>query len=257
MSEKVERITLITTVAVSLLISILDLLGVLDTIHWLSGRTSAITLLVVALIAGYIASERFGRLERIERSITDNTERILTSLSGVEANLLPTADEAFKYMAESIVKAEHRIDHAALAPPIQRREPYSKIWEQAITKVLKANKVMYRYITASFADAARWERVKRRLTDPNIQKYYVGYYHVSASTIPLLSFFLIDEREVIMRYPYEPGQLEMFLSIKHPDVVRLFAEYYRNLWRQAKHLNSDNLQEIIEKMDRSLVSTPE
>jgi hypothetical protein len=251
MSQKVERIALVTTIAVSVLVSILDLLGVLDTIPWLAGRTSAITLLVVALVAGYIASERFGKLERIERSVISSTERILSSLSGVEARLFPTTEESFEHLAKSIVEAEHKIDHAALAPPVSRRQPYARKWEQAIARVLKANKVMYRYVTTLSTDTTRWGRVNRHLSNLDIQKYYVRYYDASARTIPVLSFVLIDDREVIMRYPYEPGQSETSLSIRHPDVAELFAAYYRSIWGQAKPLNRDNIQEIMKQMDRS------
>lgn len=254
MSKRVERIALIATATASILVSVLDLLGVLDAIPWLAGRTSAITLLVVALIAGYLVSERFGKMELIERSIIESADRILASLRGVEANSLLTAEEAFEYMAERIAEAELRIDHAALAAPIPRRQPYSRRWEQAITKVLKGNRVTYRYVVL-FKDAARWARVKRHLADLNIKKYYVRYYDLSTCVLPALSFIVIDNQEVIMHYPYEPGQIETFLSVKHPDVVRLFAAYYTNLWMHAQSLDSDALQQIGGQIDESLDST--
>lgn len=243
MSKKVESIGFIATVLVSGVISILDLLGILDTVPVLKGRMPAITLLVIAVVAGYLISERFGRLERIERSIDDNADRILASLSGVEARLLSTAEEAFEYMAEHIAKAEQSIDHAALAAPIPRRGSYTGKWEAAIARVLKKNKALYRYI-ALFADEARLQRVKQHLTDPNVQKYYVRYYDSLPCALPTLSFIVIDNREVIMHYPYEPGQPETFLAIAHPDVVRLFSAYYRNLWAHARPFSIENISQV-------------
>lgn len=247
MAEKIERITLIATIVISITVSVLDFVGVLDNISWLAGRTASFTLLVVAVIASYLVSERFGKLESIEKSISSNTEKILSSLSGVEAKTISSAEEALEYMAKRVAIAEKKIDHAALAPPIPRRAPYSNKWEQSIGKVLKSNKVTYRYI-ASFSDKARAERVQNYISNPSIQKYYVRYYELGTDSAPALSFVMIDELEVIMHYPYEPGQSEVFLSIKHPDAVRLFEAYFRSLWNNARMLNKDSVQEVLERI---------
>jgi hypothetical protein len=241
MRDSIERIPLAATVVISTLIALLDLLGLLDEMPRLKDRIPIYTLLVLAALAGYLVVERAGKLGQIERSIADNAERMLRSLSGVEANLLSTSEEAFEYMAERVLQAQSKIDHAALAPPIERRSPSAKRWEQAIARILKGNQVLYRYV-ASFQDKARWERVKRHLTNASIQKYYVGHYEASAGTPPVLSFILIDDSEVIMHYPYETGQSEKFLSIKHPEVVELFVAYFRNIWNQSVRLNRDNIQ---------------
>src|SRR3989304_7329593 len=132
MGHNAERIAIILTVSASLLVSLLDLLGLLGAIPWLAGRTPAITLLLLALLAGYVSLERFGRLAHIERTIIMSTDKILASLSGVEAVLLPSSEDAFSYMSARISSATGRIDHAALSPPITRRSPYSKKWERAI-----------------------------------------------------------------------------------------------------------------------------
>lgn len=245
MAEKIERITLIAIITISIIVSVLDFAGVLDNISWLAGRTASFTLLLVAVIASYLVSERFGKLEKIEKSISINTEKLLSSLSGVEAKTIPTAEEALEYMATRVALAENKIDHAALAPPIPRRAPYSNKWEKSIEKVLKSNKVMYRYI-ASFSDKARAERVQNYVSNPSIQKYFVRFYELGNGSAPALSFVMIDDTEVIMHYPYEPGQSEVFLSIKHPDVVRLFEAYFRSLWNNAKKVDKDGIQEGLE-----------
>lgn len=248
MSEKIERITLSATIGISVVLSVLDFIGILDNIPWIAGRTPSIILLVVAIIASFLVSERYGKLEKIEHSISSNTDKILSSLSGVEAILIPSTDEGLEYMAQRVASAEHKIDHAALAPPIQRRTSQSKKWEQAIGKVLKGNRVMYRYI-ASFSDKARIDRVQSHISNPTIQKYFVKYYEVISNSPPTLSFILIDDTEVIMHYPYEPGQAEAFLVIKHPDVIRLFDAYFETLWSNARIINISELKRIAQEFE--------
>lgn len=166
------------------------------------------------------------------------------SIPGVQAKLLPNEEVAFEYMAERILRAKSRIDHAALTPPIQRIKAPSKKWEESIEMILKANKITYRYV-ALLTDDARRNRVEQHLSDSQIERYYVEYYSPSESRMPALSFILIDKSEVIMHYPFKPGEEETFLAIKHQDIARLFVRYYERLWNQATPLNHSNLKDVI------------
>jgi hypothetical protein len=164
-------------------------------------------------------------------------------LDKVEARSLPTAKEAFQYMAERVLGAESRIDHAALAPPILRVPGPAQKWEEAIEDVLTANKVHYRYV-ALLTDEARFRRAKRHLLNPEVFLYFIRYYLPQQSVIMALSFILIDECEVILHYPYDYGQKEFYLAIKHPEVGKVFAAYYENLWNGAAKLDRNNLAEV-------------
>jgi hypothetical protein len=48
---------------------------------------------------------------------------------------------------------------------------------------------------------------------------------------------MIDDLEVIMHYPYKEGKDRCYLSIKHPEVGKLFAAYYERLWNEADELS--------------------
>lgn len=171
-----------------------------------------------------------------------STEKV-TSLDRIEARPLSTSREALQYMAERVLAAEFRIDHAALAPPILRIPGPSQEWEEAIEKVLTAKKVNYRYV-ALLTDKARFRRAKRHLLNPEVILYFVRYYLPQQSAIMTLSFLLIDECEVVMHYPYDYGQKELYLAIKHPEVGKVFAAYYENLWNGGAKLDRDNLAEV-------------
>ncbi len=54
-----------------------------------------------------------------------------------------------------------------------------------------------------------------------------------------------------MRYPYSPEQTELWLSIQQPDIVKLFATYFENLWTSGTRLEVadsrmiDNLEQFL------------
>lgn len=232
-----DNLISLATVAAGIIAVVAQQLG------WLSGPTVSSAILgLLCLLATSEIVERTRRLDKIERLIAEKSERTIKSLSGVEATVLPTSEEAFEYMADHIEQARRRIDHAALAPAIPRRTSSARKWEQAISKVLRANQVLYRYI-ASFTDASRLDRVRQHLASPSVKKYYVGHFDTSGTSIPMLSFLIVDDQEIIMHYPYVPGQAEMFLAVKHPDIVRLFSVYYERLWQEATKLNVGGLSQ--------------
>jgi hypothetical protein len=213
-------------------------------LNWISGPVVSSTILgLLCLLATSEIVERARKLDRLEYLIVESSEKAIKSLSGVEATLLPTSEAAFNYMANRIELAQKRIDHAALAPAIPRERSSARRWEQAIAKVLKADRVLYRYI-ASFADPYRLDRVRQHLADPAIKKYYVRHFDTSPSdngSVPMLSFLIIDDEELIMHYPYSPGQPEEFLAVKHPDIIRLFSAYYECLWQEARRVDADGV----------------
>jgi hypothetical protein len=249
MRDKIERIALLATVVVSALVAVLHLLGLLETIPWLTDRVPTITLLVLAILAGYLISQRVGEheeLEGIKDLISESAKITVASLSGVEAATKLSTEEGREYSAKSFETAKRSIDAALLAPSLPPSSS-DKIRDDARAKLLKANKVNYRSITVF--DKSRWEGTKPYLTDPGIQKFYVRYYDLPIGKPPLMSFLIIDNQEIFLRYPYEPGEPEIFVSIKHPEIVQLFAAYYRSMWKEAIPLSRDDRQKI-EEIDR-------
>lgn len=243
MKEKVERIIVIITITVGISISILDLIGILGSITWMTGRTPAITLLVLAIMAAYMVSERVSKLNRIESLILENTNKTLASLSGVEVKVMKTSEEAFEYLTDCIKRAELKVDHLSLAPGLLRSSPASKKWDQTIGKILKGNRITYRYIR-NLRDKAVWERVKRYLNDPEIHKYFVSFFDLSEISPPVLNFVIFDDREMLLRTEYEFGQTEIAITIKHSEIVRLFSVYFENTWKKSIPLNKKDIEKI-------------
>lgn len=249
MRDKIERIALLATVVVSALVAVLHLLGLLESIPWLTDRVPTITLLVLAILAGYLISQRVGEHEElggIKDLISESAKITVASLSGVEAGTKLSTEEGREYAAKCYATTKRSVDAAFLSPSVPPSSS-DKIVDHALAKLLKANKVNFRSITVF--DKRRWERTKSYLTDPGIQKYYVRYYDLSIIKLPLMSFLIFDNREIILRYPYEPGEPAIYVSIKHAEIVQLFAAYYRSMWKEAIPLSRDDRQKI-EEMDR-------
>jgi hypothetical protein len=85
MKDKLEQIAISLIAGLSVLISLLDWLGVLEGISFLSQRIPNLTLLSLGLIAGYLVFERRSKLDRIEQIVVtgfeDNQRRILRAFT--------------------------------------------------------------------------------------------------------------------------------------------------------------------------------
>lgn len=235
MSKNFERITLTAVIIILILVSVADLLGLTDHFNWLSDRIPAMTLLLITLVAGFWISE-----QRNERDQLNRIEK-LASLSGVGIRTFESTKEAMGYLARRFTETQNSIDQVATAPSLAPSYAYSE-YDQVLKKVLNKNVVKYRHIVV--IDATRWNRVKAFLLDPNIQRYYVSYYERQQGGVPGFSYAIIDESEIVMRYPYSPDQPELWLSTRHPEIVRLFVAYSRSLWSQGTRLEAANISQI-------------
>jgi|GEM_PF-2794754 len=255
MKDKIEKLVLGLTALASLGVALLDLFGALDNVSWLSERIPTISLLVISTITIYMILEREEEkqdLKNIEQKINDNADKLLKALSGVDVTVMKTTEEGFNYLAKrySDPQTTH-IHQAATAPSTNLRNSADKRYRQAITRMLKHGKVRYTYVAVF--DESRWSRTKEILMGGDSHNFYVNYYSLDYnSTVPPLSFVIIDSDEVIVRYPYAPGETEMFVSIKHADAVGLFYRYFTVLLNGSTTLDKTQIEKEIEKIEKKL-----
>jgi hypothetical protein len=85
MKDKVEYAVLSLTAVLSVLISLLDWLGLLESTPFLASKIPNITLLALGLVTGYLVLERRSKLDRIEylvvASIGDAERRLLQAVA--------------------------------------------------------------------------------------------------------------------------------------------------------------------------------
>lgn len=250
---KVELAILITTIAVSGLISLADLFGLLDGVTWLGDRIGTMTLLTVGLLASYILIERRGKLESISgeirelaRNEQDATARIIESLNGVEVRAFDSPIECLKYVNLRLSKAIMQIDDLSwtpevgksddLLPIVQENQNYRSQVQQA------ADRIPYREVFI-FNRHDRLEKFVDFLSR-NTPGYSCSFFE-SSNGVPLLQYMIIDSQEVIVL----TGDYS-FVAFNHPYLVKLFIEYYDDIWNKSLKLKQGSkvLWENVEKV---------
>ena len=114
---------LFITAGICLLISCLDLAGMLDSNSWIVARIPSLTLLAIGSVAGYLILERRGKLNDIAASLSSNhsemlrlisesTSSTIQSLDGVEIISFHSDADGFLYLSNRLQTAR-KVDDIA------------------------------------------------------------------------------------------------------------------------------------------------
>jgi len=242
MEEKLERIVFSIIAVFSILISIVDWLGLLDKFPFLVGRVPTLTLLVLGLIAGYLVLERRNKLDRIEQLSVEGIEKVIDSLSGVDIRYFDNTQKLYEYVVKRMHEAKRTIDDTTWGSVERTKTPAARKahekYVEAVSAVCTKRSVVYREVM-SFPPIEHLDRAEAVLAK-NLYGYHLGYYIYAQETLPpLFSFMIVDSEEVIIgfyRAPYLPSERELRLAIKHPKIVALFQDYFDTIWYGAKKL---------------------
>lgn len=258
--DKAEFALLIAPVVISGLVSIADLLGLLDSIPWLAQRVPTITLLLVGFVAGYLVLERRSvlsatyadlqrRIDKINQQLDDNLHVTISSLKGVESRSFASGTDLLRYVNKRLSQARVRVDDLSWSPAVglgqglQVTQDVNHLYEKRLTQV--ARRIPYREVFI-FNKPERVGKLRRRLGQ-NLEGYSCAYYE--HWTVPLLQFMLIDDEEVI----FLSDQYPVYVAVRQPDIVNLFVKYYETIWQQAIPLKigtqtyNENLEKILQE----------
>ena len=216
---------------------------VLSQLDRLTSPDVAIAILaIVTLLATTELVDKTRRLDRIEMTMQKQFAYIRHAVGGIEVLSFMDATTAFQFMSQRILEAQSSIDHAALAPSVPRWHGEHKKYEDAITRVLKSNRVRYRYI-ADLPEESRLERIRRQLSDPSIKRFFVKYYSAKTHDLQFHNFMVFDEKLAIVNYPYTEGDPERFLAIENPEIVAFYLSLFGSLWDKAEAFRLDKFRE--------------
>jgi hypothetical protein len=243
--EKSEFYILLVTILIGGLVSILDLIGGLDSIDWLKDRIPTITLLMVALIAGSLLVSMHNYRRFMESVLPFGTVR---RLDGYE--------EQLSYIVKRIKQARKCVYDITWAQPFRSlviasdrdRDRYIKAIESA------SDRILYHEITMFCGSQRRADKVRRLLHGKNAGKYFelAVYSDLPEDAPPRWQFLIIDKEEVILP--------DLRLSVKQPEVVDYFCRFYEALWDQAEIIGSGEMPDSKEKLEaaieRSLSANP-
>lgn len=218
---------------------------------WLKGPLP-VALLTVAILALALGLERLIRfqqiyrhLDNIERLVREGPERIIRSLNGVNVRSFDDLSEFLIYTAHRMSEARKSIDDLSWGtdlPNVTSAE--EKSFEKYVkTKVAICKKgIRYREVM-SFSLPSHVQRAESILSQ-NLTSYSLKFYDFDKqSAPPLIQFLIVDSEEVMFafyRWPYLPAEKEVRLAVRHPDIVKLFQDYYDTIWHGARPLKIGN-----------------
>lgn len=246
-----NRIILILSGIIAVVISVADLFSFL-TIPWVIEKASVITLLLIGLFLIGVISLIGESTTRIENKIQD--------LEGSKVLYFENVAEVFNYVATKIENATKSIDDITWG--FRRREDYRTTAEEeayenylkAMEAVCKKGNIKYREIS-SLIDEHYFQR-SMNLIQKEYISYHLGYYDISSAP-PLMSYIIIDSKEVIIgfyRVPFLSPEGEIYLSITQPEIVKLFQDYFEVLWIHSRKVKEGRRidQLLIDEIKRKI-----
>ncbi len=257
-SRLFTKVGLIIVGFVAAAVSIADLFGILTNLPWLTERIPEVTLLLIGILLTFVVFQEKDYSQKINSKIEESTNRIIKATKNLQmVYILPfeTVGKLYNYVAEKLNSASKSIDDITWGSRKgYRTEAEEKAYNnylEAIEAVCKKGTVKYREISSLTDEHYFWRSMN--LIEKGYYSYHAGYYDISENTVPLMSYIIIDSKEVVLgfyRVPTLPSEGEIYLSVSQPMLVNLFKDYFETLWvgsvkiKEAKTINCDILNQI-------------
>lgn len=255
------------SIILAILILVFDQFGLFESLAksgtFVIDTNSLILKTILLLIASFSAASLISlntRFDDMDTSLDKKLTVLSQGLNGVTVQKYILVDDGFSYWTERLKDVETSIEHVAFSQPSKFLSKKRTEYEKSVSRILKLSKVKYRYV-AKLGEKAedgsklrRLDVLSRNLLDDQIKKYSVAYYlqKPSSSPTPLPSFMILDNKEVITLYPKAFDRDETILSIKHPEVVKMYADYFDSLWANAQKLDRTKVNDLIEELNAEL-----
>ncbi len=221
---------------------------------------------VAALIGSIVLSEalqwreyRSDIKELLEDKLKESSLEIRHILDSTIATnqilKLNSSKESYEYLTKRILKTETKILDATLGPSIYTTltevPEYRIKFGNAKKQILQEKRINYKHI-AIVNNVSRLERIKKELSYS--ANYFVGILD-STDELPKISFFVIDDKEVVIGNLklYDSALLGRDIAISNPAIVDLFIEYFNLLWAKCKIIkDSETKTEILSKLEQRI-----
>ena len=231
------KILLLAVAAASVALALLDIFGILD-VPSISARIPEFTLLIVGLIAGYLAFETTGKLDKMETQLD-------AALGGSEVKRFDTIAEVTAHVRVLMERAQ-QIDDLTWGPPIQslgHKHAYHDYRSQIIELGSKQH-LRYREVM-TFPDLERVS-LAEEVFDRNLPAYQIRYYDTVPGMPPLMRFIVIDDEAIFVhhREPGLPDEGVVWVSVRDSNILQMLRVYYAEVWREARPLNKTLLNSI-------------
>ena len=222
---------------IAIAISLLDLLGFLENVPWISKKIHLISLLILGVFSVTITR----LVQKNKDDIIDN----VVSSKGIDVLEFDEVGEVYEYVAKRLSSAKYSVEDITWGSYTgyrteQDKKSYDR-YVKTIEKVCKKPNVMYQEIS-SLSDEHYFYRSINLLKHYN---YHLSYHDISTVNVPLISYVTIDSEEVILgfcRIPkvQRPPVGVKYLSIKNREVVNFFKDYHRLIFEQGEKIKESN-----------------
>ncbi len=188
--------------------------------------------------------ERFDEINKRFNKIDEKLERlhpIPIPIYPENVRIFKKEDDWYSYVKRKMLDAKECICDASLTQrswdtTSRAAEEYYKA--RSYTVIQK--KLHYRYVAVFSGenDKARFRMVRDYIK--NGADFWAAYFEFDGEpTMPALNIVIIDENEVIVSLsPTKEGKKKKeVIAIEHPEISKLFVNYYESLWEEAENLN--------------------
>ncbi len=168
----------------------------------------------------------------------------LENVGGYAIESFTEEKQLYEYLGSRIQTVIDNIKDVSLGPGSERIPDYRQQYYNVRSQVIKQKDIYYRYL-CMLATSSRVERVRNELNEFSQNRFFVGFFESHPDPIPMISFIVIDDEEVIVgahRRLHSPSQRNSDVLIRHPTVVRLFSDYFEFLWDKAIKLNEHGIR---------------
>ena len=196
------------------------------------------TLAILVLLATTEVVDKNMKLDKIEDLIVTEFKRITQESKYAKVLKFPTPEEGFQFLANKLKNCRLSIEHATLAPSPPRWFTERRNFSEAREKVLKENKIIYKYIIWGSKDQLEIPKhVNEWLSNPDIKRVFVSYLEKPNYNVLGISFMIFDKSSVAAYMPSVSGDPEVLIALEHPILLEAFTNYFRRLWEDSKRLN--------------------
>jgi hypothetical protein len=124
------------------------------------------------------------------------------------------------------------------------RELASQEYHEVLEAFVRRGGIFRRVIVDTLTPSV-WEKQKSFLTTYDTKNVFLHYLaEVAVERIKLLDIMLIDNVEVCLGGGYSSGYQYPTISIRHPEIVAFFADYYRYLREKAINIKIDTFPQL-------------
>lgn len=266
--EKLETLSLLVTSLCGLGISLLDFLGLLDSIPFLKERTPSISLLVLSIVALNIPFKGREQSDKIERKLTEtqlrieNIEQRLLSQPAQGIEIFSTTDEILDRLVEVTVGADSvsTLNLSSARGTSPALDKYFAATHQYIKRQDSPLKSFRSLATLETISKARWI-LERAVELGPTGKVSQSVFPIESSTKIPVGFHIVFKNQqtpfVFFYPPVNPeGMMNGFL-IKNKEVAETMLKYFDLMWRTStsvhggKIVKREGLAEIL-RVDKNL-----